>query len=215
MRMQSDRFEDGTRPTLIKNAHIWTGARNGTETVVGDVLLSGGLIKGIGYIPRYIVDDLTDLVTIEADGAWVTPGLGKLSVAKAYFVVANLLLVDLHSHVGLLSAPAMSGTFDVNSRHGPILPWLRSIDAFDTHDDAFELAIAGGVTSSLVLPGSGNAIGGQAFMMKLRKTTERSPTSMIIEPPHTLNGSSADPDGPLRWRHMKCALHSRQGFPKC
>lgn len=77
LRTQSDRFEDGTRPTLIKNAHVWTGARNGTETVVGDVLLSGGLVKGIGYIPRYILDDLTDLVTIEADGAWVTPGLGE------------------------------------------------------------------------------------------------------------------------------------------
>ncbi|PSR73697.1 hypothetical protein PHLCEN_2v10616 [Hermanssonia centrifuga] len=186
LRELSDRFEEGTKPTLIKNAHVWTGARNGTETVVGDVLLSGGVVKGIGYIPKRLLDDITDFITVEADGAWVTPGL-----------------VDLHSHVGMLSAPGMSGTFDVNSRHGPILPWLRSIDGFNTHDDAFELAIAGGVTSAQVLPGSGNAIGGQAFMMKLRKTSERSPTSMIIEPPHNLNGSEAD--GPLRWRHMKQA----------
>ena len=34
-------------------------------------------MKGIGYIPRYMLEGLTDLVTIEADGAWVTPGLGK------------------------------------------------------------------------------------------------------------------------------------------
>ena len=68
-------------------------------------------------------------------------------------------VVDLHSHVGMLSAPFMSGTFDVNSAHGPVLPWLRSIDGFNTHDEAFELAIAGGVTSAQVLPGSGNAIG--------------------------------------------------------
>ncbi|KAI0340770.1 hypothetical protein BDW22DRAFT_1359586 [Trametopsis cervina] len=188
VRTRSDRFEDGTRPTLIKNANIWTGARNGTETVVGDVLLSGGVIKGIGYIPSYVLDDLTDLVTVEADGAWVTPGL-----------------VDLHSHVGMLSAPATRGTFDVNSPHGPILPWLRSIDGFNTHDDAFALAIAGGVTSAQILPGSGNAIGGQAFFVKLRKTAERSPTSMIIEPPHNLNGSTPDDDAPLRWRHMKQA----------
>lgn len=51
------------------------------------------------------------------------------------------------------------GAFDVNSPNGPIVPWLRSIDAFNTHDDAFELAIAGGVTSAQILPGSGNAIG--------------------------------------------------------
>jgi hypothetical protein len=39
------------------------------------------------------------------------------------------------------------------------LPWLRSIDGFNTHDDAFELAMSGGVTSIQALPGSGNAIG--------------------------------------------------------
>lgn len=59
----------------------------------------------------------------------------------------------------MLSAPFMRGTFDVNSAHGPVLPWLRSIDGFNTHDEALELAIAGGVTSAQVLPGSGNAIG--------------------------------------------------------
>lgn len=75
-REQSDRFEPGTRPTLIKNAQIWTGARNGTESVKGDVLLSGGVVKGIGYIPRALLDGLTDLATVDADGAWVTPGLG-------------------------------------------------------------------------------------------------------------------------------------------
>lgn len=186
-RAVSDRFEPGTKPTLIKNAKLWTGARNGSEIVYGDLLLDGGLVKAIGYIPRalYVEDDT---VVIDAKGAWVTPGL-----------------VDLHSHVGLFSAPGMAGTYDVNSRHGPVLPWLRSIDAFDTHDDAFQLAIAGGVTSVQVLPGSGNAIGGQAFMFKLRKTSDRSPTSMIIEPPHTLNGSEPDPSQPLRWRHMKQA----------
>jgi hypothetical protein len=51
------------------------------------------------------------------------------------------------------------GANDVNSKYGPILPWLRSIDGFNTHDDSFELAMAGGVTSAQVLPGSANAIG--------------------------------------------------------
>lgn len=70
-----------------------------------------------------------------------------------------LRTVDLHSHLGVISAPMMNGAFDVNSKKGPILPWLRSIDAFNTHDDGFELAVAGGVTTSQILPGSGNAIG--------------------------------------------------------
>lgn len=84
----SDRFEPGTRPTLIRNARIWTGARNGTETVKGDVLLSGGVVKGIGYVPQDLLDSLTDLVTVEAGGAWLTPGLGKLSSA----VLVNILM---------------------------------------------------------------------------------------------------------------------------
>lgn len=45
--------------------------------------------------------------------------------------------------------------------------------------------------------------GGQAFMVKLRKTSMRTPTSMLIEPPYTLNGSTPDPNLPARWRHLK------------
>jgi hypothetical protein len=53
----------------------------------------------------------------------------------------------------------MNGANDVNSKNGPILPWLRSIDALNTHDDALTLAVAGGVTSAQILPGSSNSIG--------------------------------------------------------
>ena len=70
-------------------------------------------------------------------------------------------------------------------------------------DDAFKLSVAGGVTAALVLPGSANAIGGQAFPIKLRLTAERSPSSMVLEPPYSLNGSDLKYAGPPRWRHMK------------
>ncbi|KAG6831393.1 hypothetical protein H0H92_010995 [Tricholoma furcatifolium] len=96
------------------------------------------------------------------------------------------------------------GANDLNSAHGPILPWLRSIDGFNTHDESFELSIAGGVTTAQVLPGSGNAIGGQAFMIKLRKTAEGSPSSMVLEPPHGLGGKIDEPSV-LRWRHLQQA----------
>ena len=38
-------------------------------------------------------------------------------------------------------------------------------------------------------------------MIKLRKTSQRTPTSMLIEPPYQLNGSKFDPYEP-RWRHL-------------
>jgi hypothetical protein len=52
-----------------------------------------------------------------------------------------------------------AGAFDASSTKGPILPHLRNIDGLNTHDDGFQLAIAGGVTSVQVLSGSVNNIG--------------------------------------------------------
>ncbi|KAJ6522178.1 hypothetical protein DFH09DRAFT_1191798 [Mycena vulgaris] len=180
----SDRFVPGTRATLIKNAKVLTGARNGTEVIYGDVLLDKGVVIAVGYIPEHLALP-EDLDVLDAEGKWISPGL-----------------VDAHSHLGLSPAPGLSGAKDGNSRRGPILPWLRAIDAINTHDDAYRLAVAGGVTTAQVVPGSGNNIGGQAFLIKLRPTAERSTSSMILEPPHTLllNGTDARP----RWRHMKC-----------
>ncbi|KII89857.1 hypothetical protein PLICRDRAFT_40029 [Plicaturopsis crispa FD-325 SS-3] len=188
-RAASDRFVPGTAPVLIKNAKFWTGARNGTEIIFGDALLDKGIIKALGYIPPSVLSTVQGNVqVVDANGSWVTPGL-----------------VDLHSHLGVYSSPELRGARDGNSSKSPILPWLRSIDALNTHDAAYELAISGGVTTAQILPGSANSIGGQAFVMKLRPTAERSPTSMLVEPPYTLNGSHFEHALTPRWRHMKHA----------
>lgn len=65
----------------------------------------------------------------------------------------------MHSHLAVESAPALRGAEDGNSLKGVAQPWLRSLDGLNTHDDGIALAVAGGVTSSLILPGSANAIG--------------------------------------------------------
>ena len=76
-RRVSDRFELGTNPTLIRNATIWTGERNGTVTIHGDLLFDGGIIKGVGRIPENLIVSMQNLTVVDADGAWVTPGLGE------------------------------------------------------------------------------------------------------------------------------------------
>lgn len=43
-------------------------------------------------------------------------------------------------------------------------------------------------------------------MMKLRPTKERSPTSMLLEPPFGVNGSEVPPDATPRFGHMKFVL---------
>ncbi|KAJ7086089.1 carbohydrate esterase family 9 protein [Mycena belliarum] len=158
-----------TRPHLIQNAKLWTGGNNGTEVVNGDVLIDKGLIMDIYG---------SELVVIDAKGAWITPGI-----------------VDIHSHLGNAASPELEGALDDNSPKGTIQPWLRSLDGLNTHDDAYSLSsIAGGVTAALT--------GGQAFAIKLRKTQERSSMSMVLEAPYQTNSSFSDPILPPRWRHM-------------
>lgn len=141
----SDRFIPGTRSVLLQDARIWTGRENGTEVVRGDLYLSKGIVKHVGSTDAAFWESLTsDTTVIDLNGAWVTPGL-----------------VDAHSHIGIKPLPVLRATeSDVNSLKGNVQPWLRSLDGLNTHDDSFPLAIAGGVTTALVLPGSANAIGG-------------------------------------------------------
>ncbi|KAJ3809317.1 carbohydrate esterase family 9 protein [Lentinula aff. lateritia] len=185
-RNESDRYVPGTNPTLIKNATIWTGNVKGLEIILGDLLLEKGIIQAVGEIPGHLLNTYHHLSVIDANGSWLSPGI-----------------VDLHSHLGDQSSPKLSGSADTNSRKGLVQPWLRSLDSLNTHDDAYQLSIAGGVTTAVILPGSANAIGGQAFVIKLRPTNERSSSSMLLEPPFTFNGTGIEEVQPPRWRQLK------------
>jgi len=113
----------------------------------------------------------------------------------------------------------------MNSFKAPILSWLRSIDGLNTHDDAYELSMSGGVTTVQVLPGSANnigmftldlsrvrqshqslsyALGGQAYVIKLRPTADKSAISKVLEPPQSLIPNQTSDH--LHWRHMKYVL---------
>lgn len=65
----------------------------------------------------------------------------------------------------------MSGIADTWSVKGITQPWERSLDALNTHDDAYALSIAGGVTTALILPGSASAIGSSSFPVVLLSIT--------------------------------------------
>ena len=85
--------------------------------------------------------------------------------------------------------------------------------------------MAGGVTTGLVLPGSGGNMGGQAFPIKLRTPASHAPSDRVIDPPESLAlpgrrradldfGNDSDDDGMKRedgstsWRYMKVSLSS-------
>lgn len=62
----------------------------------GDVLLDRGLVAAVGYILPNLLESIRQANGLEivedVGGAWITPGL-----------------VDLHSHLGVSSAPELSG----------------------------------------------------------------------------------------------------------
>jgi imidazolonepropionase-like amidohydrolase len=103
----------------------------------GTVWLHNGKIAGVGAT----VGAPTGAIVVDATGKYVTPGI-----------------IDPHSHSALGD--------DVNEATSPITPSMMMIDAFNNRDKALYLALAGGVTSELLLHGSANMIGGQAVVIK-------------------------------------------------
>jgi imidazolonepropionase-like amidohydrolase len=69
-------------------------------------------------------------------------------------------LVDTHSHIG---------EGDGGDRSSTTHPDVRILDAIDPQSDTFKKAIAGGITTVNVMPGSGHLMSGQTVYLKMRK----------------------------------------------
>lgn len=77
-------------------------------------------------------------------------------------------IIEAHCHMGITEEKkAMEGD-DCNETVNPITPWLRSVDAINTMDAAFNDAVRAGITSAMVGPGSSNVVGGQFCFLKTK-----------------------------------------------
>ena len=65
-RVQSDRYEPGITPVLIRNASIWTGLDDGRHVVHGDILLENGLIKTVGDVDA-LLDKVNPIEIVDAE----------------------------------------------------------------------------------------------------------------------------------------------------
>ncbi|KAI8172337.1 hypothetical protein K4K51_011224 [Colletotrichum sp. SAR 10_75] len=139
----------GQKQTIVlRNATLFDGDLVLPDAV--DIVFEKGLIKSVettrekGHFP-------SDAVVYNLNRRFVTPGL-----------------VDIHSHHLELPFSSVSATSDVNEKPqlGPITPFVRAIDGFKPYDPAIKIIASGGVTTSLILPGSGNIIGGQGYLVK-------------------------------------------------
>ncbi|KAA0977817.1 amidohydrolase [Paeniglutamicibacter gangotriensis] len=106
----------------------------------GTLLASDGVITAVG--PELSIPEGVE--TIDAHGAWLLPGL-----------------IDAHVHLGMHPEGEDSSGADVNDLTDPNMAAVRAIDAIDPFDPGFDDALAGGITTVNVNPGSGNPIGGQ------------------------------------------------------
>jgi imidazolonepropionase-like amidohydrolase len=103
----------------------------------GSVYIKGGKIAAVG---ENVTAPATATV-LDAGGRYLTPGL-----------------IDSHSHSALGD--------DINEATSPVTPHMMMLDAFDYRAKDIYRSLAGGVTTSLLLHGSANMIGGQAIVIK-------------------------------------------------
>lgn len=105
-------------------------------------------------------------VAVVADGDLPAPAGAVLIDGTGKFVTPGL--IDVHSHIGVAPTIDAVGNEDGNELTHPTTPEAQAVDAFWPQDPGIERAVAGGVTTIQVLPGSGNLIGGRAITLKLR-----------------------------------------------
>ncbi|KAM0147259.1 hypothetical protein ACHAPG_010694 [Botrytis cinerea] len=132
---------------VLKNATLFDGKALLSDFM--DITFEDGLIKSVSAATKSI-DHGPNVQIVDLEGKYVTPGL-----------------VDMHSHHFLHAWPELSVTGDENEVHmGPLTPFVRAIDSIKTDDKATAIIASGGVTTSLLIPGSANIIGGEGILVK-------------------------------------------------
>ena len=132
-----------SRPVLITHATVLTAVGDRIEG--GSVLMRDGRIAAVGR-------DLqapADATVLDAAGKWVTPGI-----------------IDAHSHLGVYPAPGVDAHQDGNENTDPVTAQVWAEHSIWPQDPQFPLALAAGVTTQQILPGSANLIGGRSVTIK-------------------------------------------------
>jgi len=130
----------------IKNAILWT---NDSLRVMhkAEMIVDGGIIRAVGHnldpLQFFSKKEAEKLKEYDAQGKHITPGI-----------------IDEHSHIAI-SRGVNEGTQACTAE-------VRIEDALNPGDINIFRQLAGGVTTSQLLHGSANPIGGQSAIIKLR-----------------------------------------------
>ena len=132
------------RATLIRDVTIMTAA--GPAIRSGSVLLRDGKIAAVGTT----VSAPADADVIDGRGKYLTPGI-----------------IDDHSHLGVYAAPGVDALSDGNEATSPVTAQVWAEHSVWPQDPQFPRALAAGVTTAQILPGSANLIGGRSVVLKI------------------------------------------------
>ena len=132
-----------SQPVLITGATVLDGA--GARLDNADVLMVDGRIAGVGSG----LQAPDNALRIDGSGKWVTPGI-----------------IDVHSHLGVYPSPGVQAHSDGNEMTNPVTAHVWAEHSVWPQDPGFAAALAGGVTSLQILPGSANLVGGRSVTLK-------------------------------------------------
>lgn len=130
------------------------------------ILVRDGRIEKVGRQSEVAIP--ADYQVIDGKGLWAVPGF-----------------VDCHDHVG-------GGLQDLNDGVYLSNPGLDSLNTIDPENDNVKNALAGGVTTVLVIPGSGNNMSGFGTIIK---TWGRTVADVLVRSPGSLKiAQSGNPE---------------------
>lgn len=130
-------------PTLIRGGTVMTAA--GEVIPNGQVLLVDGKIAAVGAT----VTAPAGATVVDATGKFVTPGI-----------------IDTHSHLGAYASPGVEAHSDGNEATAPVTADMWVEHSVWPQDPGFTRALAGGITTLQILPGSANLIGGRSVVLR-------------------------------------------------
>ncbi|KAF1712535.1 amidohydrolase [Pseudoxanthomonas kalamensis DSM 18571] len=130
-------------PVLISGATVLVG--DGRRLENADVLLQDGKIAAIGTG----LSAPADAIRVDGQGKWVTPGL-----------------IDIHSHLGVYASPGVRASSDGNEAVSPNTAQVWAEHSVWPQDPGLITALAGGITTLQILPGSANLFGGRGVTLK-------------------------------------------------
>jgi imidazolonepropionase-like amidohydrolase len=145
---QPDEPDPNARKLVLRAGKVMTAT--GTTHAPGAVLIVGDEIAAVGPPDEVGLPEGAELIELGAEQV-ITPGI-----------------IDTHSHMGVYASPGLTGHNDGNEIVAAVSPQVRAEDGFWPQDPQLAHALAGGITTAQILPGSANLIGGRTFTIKMR-----------------------------------------------